>query len=144
MDVRPDPTVALGWSDFDCPIHRVFADNAERHGDRLCVIETEPRREFTYRTINEASNVLAQHLHLKGIGRDEVVMIYAYRGVDLVVAIMGILKAGATFSVIDPAYPEDRQIVYLEVGASALRWVLCCLDCIAWLTLCRLPRPKLW
>ena len=43
-------------------------------------------------------------------------MVYAYRGVDLVIAIMGVLKAGATFSVIDPLYPTDRQIVYLKVA----------------------------
>jgi L-aminoadipate-semialdehyde dehydrogenase len=33
-----------------------------------------------------------------------------------VVAIMGILKAGAAFSVIDPLYPPDRQIIYLDVA----------------------------
>lgn len=43
-------------------------------------------------------------------------MIYAHRGPDLVVAIMGTLMAGATFSVIDPAYPPDRQIIYLDVA----------------------------
>ncbi|CAD0038605.1 unnamed protein product [Aureobasidium pullulans] len=44
------------------------------------------------------------------------VMVYAHRGVDLVVAVMGVLKAGATFSVIDPLYPADRQIIYLDVA----------------------------
>lgn len=43
-------------------------------------------------------------------------MIYAYRGVDLVVAVIGVLKAGATFSVIDPLYPADRQVIYLKVA----------------------------
>ena len=43
-------------------------------------------------------------------------MIYAYRGVDLVIAVMGVLKAGATFSVIDPLYPPDRQVIYLKVA----------------------------
>jgi L-aminoadipate-semialdehyde dehydrogenase len=43
-------------------------------------------------------------------------MCYAYRGVDLVVSIMGILKAGAGFSVIDPLYPPDRQVIYLDVA----------------------------
>ena len=73
-------------------------------------------RHFTYRHIHEASNILAHHLISSGIQRGEVVMIYAYRGVDLVVSIMGVLKAGATFSVIDPLYPSDRQIIYLEVA----------------------------
>lgn len=39
-----------------------------------------------------------------------------FRGVDLVVTVMGILKAGATLSVIDPAYPPDRQNIYLDVA----------------------------
>jgi L-aminoadipate-semialdehyde dehydrogenase len=51
-----------------------------------------------------------------GVEKGEVVMVYAYRGVDLVVAIMGILKAGAGFSVIDPLYPSDRQVIYLDVA----------------------------
>ncbi|GMF55374.1 unnamed protein product [[Candida] boidinii] len=46
-------------------------------------------------------------------------MIYAFRGVDLMVAVMGVLKAGATFSVIDPAYPPKRQTIYLQVANPA-------------------------
>jgi L-aminoadipate-semialdehyde dehydrogenase len=43
-------------------------------------------------------------------------MIWAHRSVDLVVAIMGTLASGATFSVLDPAYPPARQKIYLEVS----------------------------
>ena len=43
-------------------------------------------------------------------------MVYAHRGVDLVIAVIGTLKAGATFSVIDPLYPPERQRIYLEVA----------------------------
>ena len=116
----PDPTSDLHWSNFRGAIHDIFAENAGKHPDRLCVVETKssnaPRREFTYKQINEASNILAHHLVQSGIQRGEVVMAYAYRGVDLVVAVMGILKAGATFSVIDPAYPPERQNIYLDVA----------------------------
>ncbi|CAK4031889.1 L-aminoadipate-semialdehyde dehydrogenase large subunit [Lecanosticta acicola] len=119
-DVRPDPTSDLHWSDYRGAIHEIFAENAQKHPDRSCVVETasstSPRRDFSYRTINEASNAVAHHLVSNGVQRGEVVMVYAYRGVDLVVAVMGVLKAGATFSVIDPAYPPDRQIIYLEVA----------------------------
>lgn len=118
--VLPDPTSDLHWSDFRGAIHDIFAANAEAHPDRLCVVETasetSPRREFSYRQINESSNILAHHLVASGVQRGEVVMVYAYRGVDLVVAVMGVLKTGAIFSVIDPAYPPDRQIIYLEVA----------------------------
>lgn len=116
----PDPTKDLKWSDFGGAIHDIFAKNAESHPEKLCVVETKsessPHREFTYKQIHESSNILAHHLVQSGIQRGEVVMVYAHRGVDLVVAVMGILKAGATFSVIDPAYPPERQNIYLDVA----------------------------
>ena len=116
----PDPTSDLHWSAFRGAIQDIFTANAEAHPDRLCVVETasatSPRREFTYRQINEASNILAHHLVERGVQRNEVVMSYSYRGVDLVVTVMGILKAGAIFSVIDPSYPPDRQNIYLDVA----------------------------
>lgn len=116
----PNPTTDLEWSSFRGAIHDIFASNAEQHPDRVCVVETpaegSPERIFTYQQINEASNILAHHLVNSGLERGDVVMIYSYRGVDLVVAVMGTLKAGGTFSVLDPAYPPDRQNVYLEVS----------------------------
>ncbi|OWP02426.1 L-aminoadipate-semialdehyde dehydrogenase large subunit [Marssonina coronariae] len=116
----PDPVTDLHWSAFRGAIQDLFSANAETYPDRLCVVETasgsSPRREFTYRQINEASNILAHHLVQSGVQRGEVVMSYSHRGVDLVVTVMGILKAGATFSVIDPSYPPDRQNIYLDVA----------------------------
>lgn len=119
-DVRPDPTSDLNWSGYYGAIHEIFSKNAKAHPERECVVETAcstaPERVFSYQQINEASNVLAHHLVSNGVQRGEVVMLYSHRGVDLVVAVMGTLKAGATFSVIDPAYPSDRQIIYLDVA----------------------------
>jgi L-aminoadipate-semialdehyde dehydrogenase len=119
-DVRPDPTSDLNWSNYYGAIHEIFSNNAKAHPSRACVVETAcssaTERVFTYQQINEASNILAHHLVSNGVQRGEVVMLYSHRGVDLVVAVMGTLKAGATFSVIDPAYPADRQIIYLDVA----------------------------
>ncbi|KAJ3038477.1 large subunit of alpha-aminoadipate reductase [Rhizophlyctis rosea] len=120
----PDPTANLGWDDFKGAITDIFAANARAHPDRTCVVESRDQegqvfdnlREFTYKQINEASNIVAHHLLRNGIEREDVVVLYSYRGVDLVVAVMGVLKAGATFSVIDPAYPPARQNVYLSVA----------------------------
>ena len=115
-NVLPDPTADLHWSDFQGAIQDRFADNASKFPDRLCVVETAsrttPQREFTYRQIDEASNVIAHYFLQHGIEKGEVVMIYAYRGVDLCIAIMAVLKAGATFSVLDPAYD------FLKLGSK--------------------------
>ncbi|KAJ5899697.1 hypothetical protein N7495_004441 [Penicillium taxi] len=120
LALLPDPTADLNWSKYRGAIHEIFAANAEKHPEKLCVVETKSsnstHREFTYKQISEASNILGHHLVQSGVQRGDVVMVYAYRGVDLVVAVMGILKAGATFSVIDPAYPPERQNIYLDVA----------------------------
>lgn len=118
--VLPDPTADLHWSDYRGAIHEIFAENTKKHPGRLCIVETAsgvcPRREFTYSQIFEASCQLAHKLTASGIERGDVVMIYAHRSVHLVVAIFGILMSGATFSVLDPLYPPDRQVIYLDVS----------------------------
>lgn len=124
----PDPTIDLRWGDYRGAIHEIFAANAERFPDRQCVIETKKslsavQRTFTYRQINESSNQLAHHFLAHGCEVGDVVMIYAYRGVDLVVAYLGALKAGATVSVLDPQYPPERQKVLLEVASP--RFLVC-------------------
>ncbi|KAF8886556.1 alpha-aminoadipate reductase Lys1p [Infundibulicybe gibba] len=123
--ILPDPTADLNWCDWKGAITDVFSRNARNWPDRPCVIQslpasspTEPqeRHIYSYGAIRQASNILAHHLIKGGVQREEVVMVYAHRSVDLVVAVMAVLKAGATFSVIDPAYPPSRQIVYLRVA----------------------------
>lgn len=122
-NVIPDPRADLEWDNFRGSIQDVFAANAAKFPERECVVETanhldpsSKSRSFNYRQIDEASNVIAHQLCQNGIEIDDVVMIYAYRGVDLLLAVMGVLKAGATFSVIDPAYPPARQNIYLSVA----------------------------
>lgn len=105
----PDPTGDLNWCDWKGAITDVFSRNACQWPDRPCVIQSDPaptlyepqeKRTYSYGIIRCASNILAHHLLQGGVQREEVVMVYAHRSVELVVAVMAILKAGATFSVI--------------------------------------------
>jgi L-aminoadipate-semialdehyde dehydrogenase len=124
LQILPDPQADLHWDGFEGSITDLFAKNAKLFPTRTCVVESifneasqkSLTRTFNYEQIHQASNILAHYLLRKGIQREDVVVLYSYRGVDLVVAVMGVLKAGATFSVIDPAYPPSRQIVYLSVA----------------------------
>jgi L-2-aminoadipate reductase len=97
----PDPTVDLGWSDFAGSIQSHFQKNTLKHPQVLCVKETAssttPERTFTYQQIYEASNLLAHYLHDAGITHGDVVMVYAFRGVELVPAIMGVLVRHSFF-----------------------------------------------
>ncbi|VDB95640.1 unnamed protein product [Peniophora sp. CBMAI 1063] len=121
----PDPTADLDWCGWKGAIPDIFSRNARAHPARPCVVQNVPaasldapqeRRVYSYGAILRASNVLAHYLLQGGIRREDVVMVYAHRSVDLVVAVMAVLKAGATFSVIDPAYPPNRQMIYLRVA----------------------------
>lgn len=116
----PDPKADLDWSGYVGAIYEHFRRNAEKTPDATCVLETRssttPERHFTYKQIYQASNILSWYLHEQGITNGDVVMIWAHRSVDLVVGLMGILAAGATMTVLDPAYPPARQRIYLEVS----------------------------
>lgn len=130
--VLPDPKTDLDFCGWQGSITSIFERNARAHPDRRCIVESLPQenaqtaitldapasrvRQITYRQLDEASNVLAHHLLQSGLQREEVVTVYAHRGADLVVAVLGTLKAGGTFSVIDPAYPPSRQTIYLQVA----------------------------
>jgi L-aminoadipate-semialdehyde dehydrogenase len=98
----PDPTADLGWDQFEGAITDVFTKNANNLPNATCVVESfeNGHRIFTYRQILEASNILAHFLINHGIQRGDIVVLYSSRCVDLVVAVMGVLKAGAAFSVI--------------------------------------------
>jgi L-2-aminoadipate reductase len=105
----PDPTSDLNWCGWKGAITDVFSRNARQWPERPCILQSvpaptlsEPQDVITYcyGAILRASNILAHHLIKEGVQREEVVMIYAHRSVDLVIAVMGVLKAGATFSVI--------------------------------------------
>jgi len=105
----PNPTDDLNWCDWKGAITDVFSRNARQWPERPCVLQSVPAASlsepqgtitYSYGTMLRASNVLAHHLIKEGVQREEVVMIYAHRSVDLVIAVMAVLKAGATFSVI--------------------------------------------
>ncbi|KAK4050364.1 large subunit of alpha-aminoadipate reductase [Microbotryomycetes sp. JL201] len=115
--ILPDPRKDLEWCGYRGAITDIFTANAQRFPDRTCIVESlSPKevggknglRTFTYKQIDEASNMLAHYLVKSGVEREEVVTVYSTRGVDLVVAVMGVLKAGATFSVIGKSSHVSR------------------------------------
>jgi amino acid adenylation domain-containing protein len=70
--------------------------------------------ELSYGALNQRSNQLAQALMDNGAQRQDRVGIYMYKGLDLGVAIYGILKAGCIFVPLDPFMPADRLSFILE------------------------------
>lgn len=107
----PDPTADLDWCGWKGAITDIFSRHARQNPSKPCVVQSLPfdglkqeKAVFSYHAILQASNILAHHLITHGVQREEVVMVYAHRSVDLVVAVMAVLKAGATFSVIGQSF----------------------------------------
>ncbi|MCP5063073.1 MAG: amino acid adenylation domain-containing protein [Ignavibacteriae bacterium] len=63
---------------------------------------------LTYSELNKRSNKLAHYLTNKGIGVEDLIGICIDRSYEMIISILGILKAGATFVPLDPEYPKDR------------------------------------
>jgi amino acid adenylation domain-containing protein len=67
-----------------------------------------------YATLDARANRLAHHLARHGVGRGDIVALLLPRGVELIVAILGILKAGAAYMPLDPRNPRERNAVILR------------------------------
>lgn len=100
-------------------INELFEEQVNKTPDNTAVVfETE---EISYRRLNELSNNLAVRLREKGVAPDSIVGILAERSIEMIVGILGIIKAGGAYLPIDPKYPEDRIKYMLEdSGTKAL------------------------
>ncbi|MFD2420538.1 non-ribosomal peptide synthase/polyketide synthase [Amycolatopsis pigmentata] len=85
---------------------RLFEAQARTHGDRIAVGRGVD--ELSYAELNAAANRFARVLVRAGVGPEDLVALLLPRTPEMVVAILGVLKAGAAFVPIDPAYPDAR------------------------------------
>ncbi|GAA1681550.1 hypothetical protein GCM10009765_33350 [Fodinicola feengrottensis] len=97
------------------PLHRQIARQAARTPDRTAV--TSGGRTLTYGQLDEAASGLAGRLTALGAGPGTVVGILLDRSVDLPVALLGVLKAGAAYLPLDPAFPAER-LALIAVDAA--------------------------
>jgi amino acid adenylation domain-containing protein len=87
-------------------LHERFADWAARTPDAVAV--RGERDSLTYRELDRRANQLAHHLLELGAGPERMVGLAVDRGPLMLVGVLGILKAGATYVPLDPAYPAER------------------------------------
>ncbi len=98
-------------------IHGLFEEQVQRTPDAVAVVRGEQR--LSYRALNERANRLAHYLRKQGVEPDSRVAICVERGIDMVVGLLAILKAGGGYVPLDPAYPLDRIAYMLEDSAPA-------------------------
>jgi amino acid adenylation domain-containing protein len=70
-------------------------------------------KSLTYRQLNERSNQMAAHLTSTGVGPGQIVVVFMEHSIEVVVAILGILKSGAAYVPVDAATPKGRLTTIL-------------------------------
>ncbi|QJI28340.1 amino acid adenylation domain-containing protein [Pseudomonas sp. ADAK18] len=100
---------------LDQTLHGMFEGQVLRTPNALAVQAGEQR--LTYVELNRRANQLAHHLREQGVGPDSRVAICVERGLDMVVGLFAILKAGGGYVPLDPAYPLDRLAYMLQDSA---------------------------
>ncbi|MEV8526624.1 amino acid adenylation domain-containing protein [Streptomyces sp. NPDC052000] len=93
-------------------VHQVFEEQAAATPDALAV--TAAGTSLTYRELNERANRIAHHLRALGAGPERFVGLCLERGIELLPALLGILKSGAGYLPLDPANPADRLAYVLS------------------------------
>src|SRR5205085_2372396 len=102
----------------DKSIQAVFEEQAAR--TPLAVAVEFEGEALSYRELNERANRLAHYLQKYGAGPDAPVGVCLERSLDMMVSVLGILKAGAAYLPLDPGLPKERLAFMREDAAATL------------------------
>ncbi|WP_455883826.1 amino acid adenylation domain-containing protein [Pseudomonas putida] len=103
---------------LDQTLHGMFEAQVERTPDAVAVIADD--RQLTYQALNAQANRLAHHLRELGVQPDARVGICLERGLDMLVGLFAILKAGGSYVPLDPTYPQERITYMLQDSAPVV------------------------
>ncbi|WP_198530573.1 non-ribosomal peptide synthetase, partial [Bacillus sp. LL01] len=100
-------------------IKEIFEEIADKLPNKTALVFED--KEMTYGELNKKSNELAHKLIEVGVKKEEPVVILGERSLELVIGIVGVLKAGASYVPIDHTYPKERiDFIVEDVGAKTV------------------------
>ena len=121
LDMRERHQLLNDWNRSDVPysrngcLHTLVAEQAARAPDSISV--ELGQHHLSYAQLEICANRLAHRLRALGIGPDIPVGVCMERSFDMLLAILGVLKAGAAYLPLDPAYPSER-LEYMILNSS--------------------------
>jgi amino acid adenylation domain-containing protein len=104
--------------DFDTCVHQTVEASAEKSPDAIAIVFGE--EQITYGYLNARANQLARYLQKLGVKPEVLVGICIERSVELVVAMLGVLKTGGAYVGLDPEYPTERLASMFEDAQVAV------------------------
>lgn len=96
----------------------LFRKQAKKTPDNYCVVFND--KKYTYKETDEITDRLATYLISKGIKKESVVGVLIPRCEFMVIASLGILKAGAAYLPLDPTYPKDRLNLMMKDSEASI------------------------
>ncbi len=100
-------------------VHDLLAAQASRTPDAVATVFQD--QQLTYHVLDRRANQLAHHLQTLGVRPETRVGIHLERSPEIVIALLGVLKAGGAYLPLDPAYPPERLAFMLaDAQASVL------------------------
>jgi len=108
------------WSEYprEQSLHAAFEEQVERGSERVALVFED--QQLSFGELNERANRLAHYLRELGVGPDTVAGVFLERSVELMVALLGVLKAGGAYLPLDPQYPVERVAFMLEDGGVSI------------------------
>ncbi|HVF90480.1 MAG TPA: amino acid adenylation domain-containing protein, partial [Blastocatellia bacterium] len=109
---------AIAYDGTDC-IHRMIEAQVKRTPDLIAL--TFEGESITYGELNSRANRVAHYLRRLGVGREALVGLFAERSIEMIVGLIGILKAGAAYVPLSPAEPKQRlSLIIGDTGMGVL------------------------
>lgn len=102
----------LAWNDTEVAyptqlcFQQLFETQVEQTPEAIALIHKD--KSLTYRELNQRANQLAHYLNSRGVGQNTPVGLCVERSLEMLVGILGILKAGGVFVPLDPTFPTAR------------------------------------
>ncbi len=96
----------------------LFSEQVSRNRDRIAICYKE--RSLNYGELDELSDCLAMHLRNHSIAQGDAVTVFAEKKIEIIAAIVAIIKLGAIYVPVDPRYPTERIKFIIENTRSKL------------------------
>ncbi len=93
-------------------IHKLFEKQAELKPNEIAVVCKN--EQITFKELNNRSDKLAAYLNSKGVSKNEFVGISLNRSINMMIAILAVLKSGGAYLPLDPKFPKERTKMMSE------------------------------
>ncbi|MFJ4591179.1 MULTISPECIES: amino acid adenylation domain-containing protein [unclassified Kitasatospora] len=123
---RERHTLLVEWNDTARPrrtetlVQELFDAQVAARPDEVAVLEADGGAPLTFRELDRRANRLARRLVAAGARPGERVALHLERSTDMVLAVLAVLKSGAAYVPLDPAYPRERLEFMLEDAEPAV------------------------